>query len=70
MNNQDIQLAAQRKARQSAPNAGRPYRVAHVDGRITNHATFSAAERVWRFGDVVYMWHGGRWAIWTSAGLI
>jgi hypothetical protein len=63
------QLAAQDEARRSPPKAWHPYRIAHTDGRITNHRTFTAAEKAWRFGDVLYQWHHSRWAIWTSAGL-
>lgn len=63
------QLEAQTAARATLPRRGHPYRVAHVDGRITNHRTFAAAEKAWRFGAVVYLWHDRRWAIWTTAGL-
>ena len=69
----DVQLEAQERARKTAPRSkGLPYRVAHVDGTITNHQTFHNAIRTWKFGDVVYVWqaHDQRWAIWTSAGLL
>ncbi len=65
----DKQLDAQQIARGSRPRSGYPFRVAHVDGRITDHRSFTLAERTWKFGDVVYQWHAERWAIWTSAGL-
>jgi len=66
----NAQLEAQERARATGPRHGYPVRIAHVDGRVTNHRTLFTALRSWRFGDVVYLWHEGRWAIWTSAGLI
>ncbi len=68
----EVQLQAQRLACTSMPRKRCPYRVAHIDGRITDHQTFAAAEKTWRFGDVLYLWQqdrwAGRWAIYTSAG--
>ena len=64
------QLEAQTRACASGPRHGHPLRIAHVDGRVTNHRTLFNALRSCRFGDVVYLWYEGRWAIWTSAGLI
>jgi len=63
------QLEAQDRARATGPVGFHWWRVAHVDGRVTNHHTLFRALRSWRFGAVVYQWHEGRWAIWTSAGL-
>ena len=65
----DKQLDAQRQATASKARYPYEFRVAHVDGRVSDHRTFAAAERSWRVGDVVYLWREGRWNIWTSAGL-
>src|SRR3954470_15388465 len=54
------------------PRRGFTHCVSHTSGKVTNHRTFDAAHRSWRFGDVLYQWSldRNRWRIWTSAGLV